>query len=77
MSPRALHAQIADEGVLRALRFAVNVLTRPTARRRVRSMRRTFGRHRDNLLAVAIIAHKDDSSIDETPPLDGDIDTKG
>jgi SAM-dependent methyltransferase len=55
LQPRRL---VADEGVLRALRFAVNVLIHRDARRRVVQMRRTFRRHRDRLAAVAIVARK-------------------
>ncbi|BBY08267.1 class I SAM-dependent methyltransferase [Mycobacterium noviomagense] len=55
LQPRRL---IADEGLLRALRFTMNVLTHRDARRRVLQMRRTFRRHRDRLTAVAIVARK-------------------
>lgn len=49
---------IADEGLLRALRFAKNLLIHRDGRRRVIQMRRTFRRHRQQLTAAAIIAHK-------------------
>ncbi len=49
---------IADEGLLPALRFAKNVLLHGDARKRVLNMRRTFRRHRKQLAAVAIVAHK-------------------
>jgi SAM-dependent methyltransferase len=55
LQPRRL---IADEGLPGALRFAKNLLTHRDARRRVLIMRRTFRRHRDRLVAVAIVAHK-------------------
>ena len=55
LQPRRL---ISDEGLLGALRFAKNVLTHRDARRRVLHMRRTFGKHRHRLTAVAIVAHK-------------------
>jgi SAM-dependent methyltransferase len=55
LEPRRL---VADEGLLRALRFAMNVLIHRDARRRVLQMRRTFRRHRDRLTAVAIVARK-------------------
>ncbi|MEZ0366180.1 class I SAM-dependent methyltransferase [Mycobacterium sp. pUA109] len=55
LEPRRL---IADEGVFGALRFARNLLTHPDARRRVLRMRRTFRRHRKELAAVGIVAHK-------------------
>lgn len=47
---------IKDEGFLRALRFACNVLRDGEARRRVCEMRRVFRRHRDQIKAVAITA---------------------
>ena len=53
---------VADEGLFGALRFGVNVLTHPAARRRVAGMYRTFHRHRGNLTAVAVIAHKPESA---------------
>lgn len=49
---------IADEGLLGALKFAGNVLTKPDARRRVLLMRNTFRKHQDRLTAVAIVARK-------------------
>ena len=49
---------IADEGLRGALRFAKNVLTHRDARKRVLTMRRTFRKHRRQLVAVAIVAHK-------------------
>ncbi len=51
---------IADEGLFGALRFARNLLIHRDARRRILAMRRTFRRHRDQLAAVAIVAHKPD-----------------
>lgn len=55
LQPRRI---IADEGLRGALRFAKNVLTHGDARRRVLAMRRTFVKHRDSLIAVAIVARK-------------------
>lgn len=55
LQPRRL---ISDEGLLGALRFSKNLLVHHDARRRVAEMRRTFRRHRDCLIAVAIVAHK-------------------
>ncbi|BBZ68962.1 class I SAM-dependent methyltransferase [Mycobacterium paraseoulense] len=55
LQPRRL---VADEGLLGALRFARNVLVHRDARTRVLTMRRTFRRHRKQLAAVAIVAHK-------------------
>lgn len=55
LQPRRL---IADEGLLGALRFAKNLSIHRDARRRVAQMRRTFRRHRERLIAVAIVVHK-------------------
>ncbi len=55
LQPRRL---VADEGLLGALRFAKNLITHPSARRRVLAMRKTFRRHRGNLTAVALIARR-------------------
>ncbi len=49
---------IKDEGVLGAIRFALNVLRDGDARRRVFEMRRTFRRNRQLLAAVALLAIK-------------------
>jgi SAM-dependent methyltransferase len=49
---------VQDEGLLGALRFACNVVTHPTARRRVLSMRRVFRKFAPNLAAVALVATK-------------------
>lgn len=61
LQPRRL---IADEGLPRAMRFAANLLIRHDARLRVAQRRRSFRRHREWLIAVAIVAHKrpDDAS---------------
>jgi len=55
LEPRRI---VADEGVVGALRFARNLLTKPDARRRVLAMRRTLRTHRAHLVAVAITAHR-------------------
>ena len=47
---------IRDEGFLRALRFAFNVLCDADARRRVFEMRRVFRRQREHIAAVAVVA---------------------
>src|SRR5688500_12758907 len=47
---------IRDEGFLRALRFAFNVLRDGEARRRVFEMRRVFRRRREQIAAVAMCA---------------------
>lgn len=49
---------IADEGVLGALRFALNLIRLPEARSRVLTMRRTFKRFERNLSAIVITARK-------------------
>jgi SAM-dependent methyltransferase len=55
LEPRRL---VSDEGLLGALRFAKNLLIHRDARRRVIQMRKTFRRHRQQLTAAAIVAHK-------------------
>ena len=55
LQPRRL---ISDEGLLGVLRFAKNLLIHHDARRRVALMRGTFRKHRERLIAVAIVAHK-------------------
>ena len=55
LEPRRL---LADEGLLRAVRIAVNIMRNPQARRRVLTMRRTFRRHANHLAAVGIVATK-------------------
>ncbi|QOR48689.1 methyltransferase domain-containing protein [Trueperella pecoris] len=49
---------IADEGLLRALRFFVNVRRNPAARTRIRAMRQAFRANQEHLHAVAIVARK-------------------
>lgn len=49
---------INDEGVMGAIRFALNVVRDGEARRRVFEMRRTFRRNRKLLAAVALLAFK-------------------
>ncbi len=51
---------IADEGLLRTLRFAANVIRDGAARRRILAMRSVFTRHRANLAAIEIIAVRRD-----------------
>lgn len=55
LEPRRL---IADEGVVGALRFLVNLLRQPAARARVLQMRRTFRQHSGVLTAFALVAYK-------------------
>jgi hypothetical protein len=49
---------VKDEGVMGALRFALNVLSDGEARRRVFEMRKTFKRNRNLIGAVALLAVK-------------------
>jgi hypothetical protein len=49
---------VKDEGVMGAIRFALNVLRDGEARRRVFEMRRTFRRNREHISAVAVLAIK-------------------
>ena len=49
---------VQDEGMLGALRFAVNLLCNREARRRVLAMRRVFSKHRDHLAAVMLLGQK-------------------
>ena len=49
---------VQDEGVVGALRFALNVLRDGAARRRVFEMRKTFRRNRNLIGAVALLAVK-------------------
>jgi SAM-dependent methyltransferase len=49
---------VADEGMLRALKIAFNILRTPAARRRVLQMRAILNRYANNLSAVALVAVK-------------------
>jgi len=49
---------VRDEGLLRAARFAWNVATHATARRRVLTMRRVFRKYSQHLAAIALVARK-------------------
>ncbi len=49
---------IADEGVLRTLKFVANVARDGDARRRILAMRKTFTKYRDHLTAIEVIAVK-------------------
>jgi SAM-dependent methyltransferase len=49
---------VADEGLLRALRFAFNLLRDADARRRVFEMRNVFRRHTDQIAAVMLTAER-------------------
>ncbi|MBK7819852.1 MAG: class I SAM-dependent methyltransferase [Tessaracoccus sp.] len=49
---------VADEGLLGAARFALNVARFPEARTRIRAMRSVFRAHSDHLAAIALVARK-------------------
>ena len=49
---------IADEGLWRTLRIAFNIVSNPSARKRVMQMREVFNRYASNLGAIAIVAVK-------------------
>lgn len=52
--------RVADEGLARTLWFVANVVRDGDARTRVRGMRSTFRKHRENLAAISVIAVKPD-----------------
>ncbi len=49
---------IDDEGFLRTLKIAFNILTHPKARKRILDMRKVFRRYGDSMSAIAIVARK-------------------
>jgi SAM-dependent methyltransferase len=49
---------IADEGLLRTLKIVFNILTHPSARKRVLQMRSVFNRYETHLGAIALVAVK-------------------
>jgi len=49
---------LADEGLLRALRIAFNIVRTPAARQRLMQMRAVFNRYAEHLGAVAMVAVK-------------------
>ena len=49
---------IDDEGFFRTLKIVFNILTNPSARKRILAMRRVFRTYQNHLNAVAIIAEK-------------------
>jgi SAM-dependent methyltransferase len=53
---------LRDEGWWGAIRFFFNVLRSPAARRRVRSMRQVFRRHREHLAAIMLVGRKREES---------------
>ena len=55
LEPRRI---IRDEGIAGALRFGVNLLLYPEARRRVMAMRCAFRRYANHLRAIALVARK-------------------
>jgi len=55
LEPRRL---VRDEGLPQALRFIWNVARTPAARERIRTMRETFRRYTENIVATVIVAVK-------------------
>lgn len=49
---------IDDEGVLRTIKIAFNILTHPIAFGRIWSMRKVFRKYKDHLNAISIVAEK-------------------
>lgn len=49
---------VRDEGFLRAIRFAWNVVRHPVARRRVLAMRSVFRKYHKHLAAIALVAQR-------------------
>ncbi len=49
---------VDDEGFFRTLKIAFNVLTHPTAKKRILAMRKVFRKYQDQLNAVSIVAKK-------------------
>lgn len=49
---------IDDEGFFNAAKFVFNVLKNPSARKRIRAMRKVFRKHNKRMDAIAIIAEK-------------------
>lgn len=61
---------IQDEGLLGAMRIAINALRLADARRRILQMRRIFRRYGDHLCAVAMIAEKPHTTQTTTSEID-------
>ncbi|RRD46051.1 class I SAM-dependent methyltransferase [Tessaracoccus sp. OH4464_COT-324] len=55
LEPRRI---IADEGLLRFLKFVFNVLRTKAARQRIRAMRAVFREHAENLAGIGLVARK-------------------
>ena len=49
---------ISDEGVFRTIKIGFNILTHPSARRRILKMRKLFQQYEKQMTAYAIIAEK-------------------
>lgn len=49
---------INDEGFFRTLKIFFNILTHPSAAKRIRGMRKVFRQYGDNITAIAIVAEK-------------------
>ena len=69
MALLAVRRNLADEGIGGALRILGNLLRNPRARNRVLSMRRTFRRYRNELVAVTLVAR---TAAEPTEPTTGD-----
>ncbi|AKE40530.1 SAM-dependent methyltransferase [Corynebacterium kutscheri] len=49
---------LADEGLFGTIKILINLIRRPVARKRVLEMRANFQEHKDELIAVALVATK-------------------
>lgn len=49
---------IDDEGVFRAMKIAFNILTHKQARKRIRSMRSIFRKHKNSMNSISIVVEK-------------------
>ena len=61
-----LGRMIQDEGFFRTLRIGYNILSNPSAARRISEMRRTFKKHEKYLNAIVLIAGKAKEAVMET-----------
>lgn len=52
---------ISDEGLAGFCKMMLNLLSKPEARKRVFSMRKVFRKHKNNLVAITLVAKKKDS----------------
>lgn len=49
---------VDDEGLFRTLKIGYNIITHPTARRRISEMRKTFKKYEKHMNAIVIVAEK-------------------